>query len=82
MDYLLTDTQAALQKMAREYATNVMRPRSLELDRKEDPRECFSWDVIEEGSKLGLRTLVVSEKNGGGGVDLVSMCLVSMELGY
>ncbi|MFC1491864.1 acyl-CoA dehydrogenase family protein [Nitrospinota bacterium] len=80
---LLTDTQIALQKMAKEFALNVMRPRSLELDRNQDPEKCFSWDVIEEGSKLGLRTLVVSEKNGGGGVDdLVTMILVGIEMGY
>lgn len=68
--------------MAREFALNVMRPKSLELDRNPDPAKCFSWEVIEEGSRLGLRTLVVSEKGGGGGADLPTMCLVAEELGY
>lgn len=35
MNYLLTDTQVALQKMAQEYATNVMRSRSLEVNKSE-----------------------------------------------
>ena len=82
MDSDLNEAQGALQKMAREFALDVMRPRSLELDREQDPGKCFAWDVIEEGSRLGLRTLVVSEKYGGGGVDLLTMGVVGEELGY
>lgn len=82
MDFSLNGAQRALQEMAREFALRVVRPRSLELDRVQDPGKCFSWEIIEEGSRLGLRTLVVPEEYGGGGADLVTMCIVGEELGY
>ncbi|MFQ6111077.1 MAG: acyl-CoA dehydrogenase family protein, partial [Nitrospinota bacterium] len=64
MDFSLNGAQRALQEMAREFALRVVRPRSLELDRVQDPGKCYSWEIIEEGSRLGLRTLVVPEEYG------------------
>ncbi|MEK6711276.1 MAG: acyl-CoA dehydrogenase family protein, partial [Nitrospinota bacterium] len=81
MDFNLTDEQRALQAMAREFATRVVRPIAAEYDRKQDPADCVPWDVIEQGSRLGLRTLALGEKLGGGGADMLTLSIVGEELG-
>ena len=53
----LTDEHRALQQMAKDFADKEVRPFAAELDKKSDPRECFSWDIVKKGSALGLRTL-------------------------
>ncbi len=65
---------------ARQFAHEVLRPASLARDRIADPSETFDWDIIVQGSKLGFRTAVVSEKWGGHGIDFVTQALVIAEL--
>lgn len=81
MDFALTEEQRALQSMAREFATKAVRPIAAEYDRRQDPADCVPWDVIEQGSKLGLRTLALGEKLGGGGADMLTLSIVGEELG-
>ena len=81
MDFKLTEEQKALQSLAREFATQKVRPIAQEFDQKQDPSECIPLDVVEEGSKIGLRTLALSEENGGGGADKLTLSIVGEELG-
>ena len=81
MDFKLTEEQKALQSLAREFATQKVRPIAQEFDQKQDPSECIPLDVVEEGSKIGLRTLALSEENGGGGADMLTLSIVGEELG-
>lgn len=76
----LTDEHKALQQMARDFAEKEIQPVAAELDKKTDPKECFSWDIVKKGSALGLRTLAVPEEYGGPGVDLMGQVLVMLEL--
>lgn len=45
-----------------------------------DPEERFPWGVVEEGSRLGLRTLAVPERYGGQAASVLTMCLAAEEL--
>ena len=81
MDFKLTDEQRALQMLAREYAEKSVRPIAAEYDRRQEASDCVPWEVLEEGSKLGLRTLAISEKWGGGGADMLTLSIVGEELG-
>jgi acyl-CoA dehydrogenase len=76
----LTEEQRAWQIRARQFAREVLYPRSLERDRISDPRKTFDWDIIRKGSKQGFRTAVVPKAWGGHGIDTVTQALVMAEL--
>ncbi len=80
MNVSLNEEQRAWQLKAREFAREEVRPRSLERDRKADPRETFDWEIIRKGSKLGFRTAAVPREWGGHGIDFVTQALVMTEL--
>ena len=80
MLYTFTDEQLAWQKKAREFALEVIRPRSLERDQIADPLETFDWDMIRRGSQLGFRTAAAPKAYGGHGIDFVAQVLVMSEL--
>jgi alkylation response protein AidB-like acyl-CoA dehydrogenase len=80
MDVRLSEEQRAWQLKARQFAQEVLRPKSLERDVIADPRDSFDWDIIKEGSRLGFRTAVVAKEWGGHGIDLTTQALVIAEL--
>ena len=80
MDFSLNEQQRAWQMKARQFATDEIRPISLERDRIADPRETWDWEIIKKGSKLGFRTMAVPSEWGGHGADFVSQALVMTEL--
>ena len=80
MDFSLSDEQKKLQKLARDYVERHVRPIAAGYDRNPDPLDCIPTDVVEEGSRLGLRTLALSEARGGG-ADMLTLSIVGEELG-
>ena len=82
MDFTLTERQLELQKLAHDYARNELRPHVRERERITDPAERFPWDILETGSRLGLRTLSIPEEIGGGGADILTLCIVGEEIGW
>ena len=82
MDFTLTPEQKQLQRVAHEFSAQEIRPVAAVLDREPDPMKRFPWDVLEKGSKLGLRTLALPEKLGGGGCDVLTLCIVGEELAW
>jgi acyl-CoA dehydrogenase len=80
MDFSLNEEQRGWQLKAREFAREVLQPRSLERDQVEGGFGPWDWDIIKAGSKLGFRTLAVPEEWGGPGADFVTQGLVMAEL--
>ena len=80
MDFSLTNEQRSWQMLARKFAEEEIRPISLQRDAIPTAREPFVWDIIEKGSKLGLRTMAVPKKYGGQETDFVTQALVMTEL--
>src|SRR5688572_27098352 len=80
MDFSLTQEQVHWQMLAREFAREELRPRSLARDRIEGGRATWDWGLIEKGSKLGFRTFAVPKEWGGPGTDFVTQGLVMAEL--
>ena len=80
MDFSFNEEQLTWQKKAREFASTKIRPISMDRDQIEGGFGPWDWSVIEEGSKLGFRTLAVPEKWGGAGTGFVTQALVMMEL--
>lgn len=63
-------------EVARQFGREVVAPRARDLDAQVDPEESFSWDIVEEASRRGLRTLTLSEEWGGVGAG----CLVTAKV--
>ena len=80
MDFSLNEVQRGWQQKAREFARELLRPRSLERDQLEGGFAPWDWDIIRKGSQLGFRTLAVPEEWGGPGADFVTQGLVMAEL--
>jgi alkylation response protein AidB-like acyl-CoA dehydrogenase len=79
MDFELTSGQRDLVDRTRDYAERVVRPaaaRLEQLSRAED----FPFDLMREGTALGLKALPLPPDFGGIGADMVTQCLVAEEL--
>jgi len=74
------ENREQLRALAAEFNERVVEPVAYELDGKADPEDSFSWEIIEEASKVGLRTLTLSPEYGGPGVDSLGVAIVVEEL--
>jgi alkylation response protein AidB-like acyl-CoA dehydrogenase len=66
--------------VTREFVASAVAPVAAELDRRTNPEDCFSWEIVEEGSKRGLRTLTLLPEYGGGGADCKTTAMVVEEM--
>jgi alkylation response protein AidB-like acyl-CoA dehydrogenase len=76
MRFDLTDEQAAIQAMAREFAESEIRPIAMEIDR--DAR--FPHETVKRMGELGLMGIAVPERWGGAGSDMVSYVVAVEEI--
>jgi hypothetical protein len=65
MDFRENEGQKMLRQMVRKFAENEVKPVALEYDHKENPKECYPWDLVKKASKLGLRTISMPAEYGG-----------------
>ena len=80
-DIRLNDEQRAFRDMAREFAEKEIKPIALELDARPNWEDRIPWEVLKKGSRLGFRTFVLKEENGGAGAsDHLTACVVAEEL--
>ena len=80
MEFSFNDVQRYWQLKARRFSEEEIRPISIQRDLIENPLECWDWNIIKKGSKLGFRTLAVPKEWGGAGVDYVTQTLVMIEM--
>jgi short-chain 2-methylacyl-CoA dehydrogenase len=76
MDFDLTDEQAAIRRLVREFAEGEVRPVAEELDREKR----FPYETVDQLGKLGLMGIPYPEEYGGGGADNLSYALAIEEL--
>jgi short/branched chain acyl-CoA dehydrogenase len=72
----LTDEQAALRDMVRDFAAAEIAPHAEAWDRDHE----FPVDTVLSMGKLGLFGIPFPEEYGGGGADLTTLCLAIEEL--
>ena len=65
---------------ARAFVHDVVAPVAADLDRRADPKDCFSWEIVEQGSAVGLRTLTLAREYGGAGASSLTTAMVIEEL--
>jgi len=81
MDFKLTEEQNIMKKEVKRFVDNELKPLAVELDKKQDPKECFSWELLKKTNALGLRTMGLPEKYGGSGAEQMMHVVVLEELG-
>ncbi len=76
MDFTPSEDQLAVQKTAREFATQEVLPKAAEIDREHrHPAE-----LVKRMAELGFLGIAISEDHGGAGLDNVSYVLAMEEV--
>jgi alkylation response protein AidB-like acyl-CoA dehydrogenase len=76
LDFILTETEKLLQKTAREFADNHLRPGVIERDKNAE----FPTEQINMMGDLGFMGMMIPEKYGGSGMDTISYCIALEEI--
>lgn len=82
IDFTLTSYQRRLQRIAREFANEILAPAVRSADEDPDPQAAFQAvkGVYVEGYKLGFATGFIPKQYGGGGVSNVDLQIVVEEI--
>lgn len=74
------DERREIVEDVRRFAQEVVAPVAADLDHELDPADSFSWDIVERGNAIGLRTLGLEADAGGVGADALTIAMVIEEL--
>jgi butyryl-CoA dehydrogenase len=76
MDFELSQEQAAIREVCRDFAREVVAPAAEELDINHK----FGYDIVRQMGELGLFGLPFEEEHGGAGGDFLSLCVAIEEI--
>ena len=76
MNFTFNETQLMIKEMAHKFAEEELAPTASERDEKEE----FPHEAVRKMGELGLMGMMVSEKWGGAGLDMVSYVLAMEEI--
>jgi alkylation response protein AidB-like acyl-CoA dehydrogenase len=79
-DIAETEAQRAILETVRRFVRDEVSPVADELDRRDDPAQCFSWEIVEKADAAGIRTMTLTEEWGGIGADSLTTAMVIEEL--
>src|SRR5699024_10492020 len=77
MDFELTNEQEMIRDTVRDFATNVIQPRTMTIDKE----ATFPVDIFKQMGELGLMGIPFPEVYGGSGGDTISYALAVEEIG-
>jgi nitroalkane oxidase len=82
IDFALSDTQQELQRNAREFAEQVLRPVAGRIDRSAGPWEAFlaSREAYRQMAKAGFTKSFIPASYGGAGLSMVDIAIAAEEL--
>jgi alkylation response protein AidB-like acyl-CoA dehydrogenase len=82
IDFTLTPEQKTLQRTAREFAQDVLRPLVAKADAEPDPQKAFEMvkPAYVHAYKLGFAMGPIPQEYGGGGVSNLDLQLVAEEI--
>ena len=82
MDFELTEEQKVLVALVKDFAKREIDPDYIrKLPQKENLRDQIPWDILKKTHDIGLRTLAVPVKYGGGGASYTTQVVVGEALG-
>ncbi|RME19599.1 MAG: acyl-CoA dehydrogenase [Bacteroidetes bacterium] len=76
MNFELSEEHLMIQKMARDFAQNDLKPGVIERDEKQQ----FPTEQVKRMAELGLMGMMVDPKYGGAGLDTISYVLAMEEI--
>ena len=79
--FIMNEDQRAILETVARFVEEEVTPRAAELDAKQDPRQSYSFEIVEKAHAVGIRTRTLSEKWGGLGADSLTTAMVIEELG-
>jgi alkylation response protein AidB-like acyl-CoA dehydrogenase len=83
MPVSLTSAQEQLRMEVRKFAQEKIRPAVAEREWLPDPRQRIDWDLIEQVSARGWRTMgVPAEQGGPNNADVLTFCVLLEELAF
>lgn len=71
-----------LRAAGRSFALEKLRPRAAELEWKPDLHQRVDWQMVEEASRRGWRTIGLPVADGGGGMGVLGLCVLIEELAF
>ena len=80
-DHQLTQEQIEFRDTVRDFVTHEVKPVAHNSTRLQDLSRPLPVELIDKASRIGLRTLCLSEESGGAGADHLTACVVMEELG-
>jgi acyl-CoA dehydrogenase len=78
----LTPELPELQAEVRAFAVERLRGRARELEWEPAPRDRVAWDLLDEASARGWRTIGLPPKAGGRGASALTLAVLVEELAY
>lgn len=79
-DLHLTTEQLEFRDLVRDFVQNEVKSVAIHSDRLQPFEKPLLLDLLDEASRMGLRTLALSENAGGAGADTMTSCIVMEEL--
>jgi acyl-CoA dehydrogenase len=79
-DLRLSPEQLEIRDTVRDFVAREVKPAALDPARLEAFERPLLAGLLEQASRLGLRTLALSEDAGGAGADKLTCCIVTEEL--
>src|SRR6185295_1692869 len=76
----LTAEQLEFRDTLRDFVEREVKPAAIHPDRLQPFEKPLMLDALDGASRLGLRTLALSEEAGGAGADTLTCCIVMEEL--
>jgi alkylation response protein AidB-like acyl-CoA dehydrogenase len=76
----LTPEQLEFRDTVRDFVKNEVHPVAIHSDRLQPFEKPLLMDLLDDASRMGLRTLALSENAGGAGADTMTSCIVLEEL--
>ncbi|HUZ88319.1 MAG TPA: acyl-CoA dehydrogenase family protein [Candidatus Acidoferrales bacterium] len=78
----LTPDLRALQAEVRDFSSSRLRERARDLEWSANPRDRVAWDLLEEVSTRGWRTMGLPAEAGGRGASALELAVLIEELAY
>ena len=76
----LSAEQLEFRDTVRDFVAQEIRPVALKPERLEPFERPLLTQILERASQMGLRTMALSEDNGGAGANILTTCIVTEEL--
>mgnify|MGYP006281223211 CR=1 FL=1 len=78
--FQLSAEQQEFRDTVKDFVTREVKPVAVHPDRLQAFDTHFVPAILEQASQMGLRTLALSEDNGGAGADTLTSCILAEEL--